>query len=74
MGSKAEVAWHWHGPAQPFSDNFLTPNAAFGRAFLAGLYSIKWGNPRSSVRETFFGLGCRPVIQLMSWLVIFLCV
>jgi hypothetical protein len=67
------VAWHWHGQAQPFSDNFVTPNGS-GGLFLAALYSIEWGRRGSSVRETFFGLGCRLVIQLMSRLVFFLCV
>jgi hypothetical protein len=38
---------------------------------LAWLYSIEWGSRGSSVRETFFGLGCRLVIQLMSRLVFF---
>jgi hypothetical protein len=58
-GSKAEMAWALaRGQAQPFSDNFVTPNGS-GGLFLGWdvFYRVA-----ESVREIFFGLGCRLVI------------
>jgi hypothetical protein len=40
------VAWHWHGQAQPFSDNFVKPNAAFEGVFFGWVVFYRVGQPR----------------------------